>query len=156
MVDHHPEAVLARAREIAQVTPEERAELAGRQRANRIDEIMAMPVQKEAPAMIRKVNPNALQSKPTDRPETEQEIKERMCRHAADLSCQIMRAVRAQSTTTQQIHEAITPILGEIILVSIANQIKRAELERRIEALERQVKPRIRIAATSTRTAEDD
>lgn len=147
MVAEHAEAVLARARELSQVTPEERAELAEHAHQRRIDEIMSAPVQKEAPPVVRKVNENALQSQPTNRPETEQELKDRMCHRAADLACEIMHSVRSQSTTTKQIKEAITPIISEIMLVSIANQIKRAELERRIEALEREVKPRHRVKA---------
>lgn len=110
-------------------------------------------VQKEAPTMVRKVNENALKARPTNRPETEQEIIDRMKAHAVDLCCEIMRAVRAQSTTSNKIAEAITPIVSEIILVSIANQIKRAELERRIEALEKESKPRHRVKAASERTA---
>lgn len=158
VTDERAQTALERAREILerQPSPEELAQDEERRRSNRLAEIMNMTVTKEAPPMVRKVNGNALRDRPTNRPETEQEITDRMKAHAVDLCCEIMRAVRAENTTSNKIAEAITPIVSEIILVSIANQIKRAELERRIEALEKQMKPRHRVAAITAKGPQHD
>lgn len=138
--------ILERARELSQVTPEERAELAERQRANRLDSIMSAPVQKGAPAMIRKVNENGLQG-----PETEEQLVERMKHYGGELTVAILKQARSENTTHGQLRSAVARLVAEIMLVSIANQKKRAELERRIEALEKELKPRHRVKAITER-----
>lgn len=170
MVAEHAEAVLARARELSQVTPEERAELAEHAHQNRIDEIMNAPVQKEAPAMIRKVNEYGLQDIQVDnladcpvlRSAKEKGARgERRNRaervaiaaeRAADIEMKIRNIIKGRSDRAA-LHGAIAYVLGEMMALAIQEAEYTDGLEDRIKELEKQAKPRIRIAATSTRTA---